>query len=140
MQVAAGMESVSAHAFHRDIHPRNMLVEERPGSLPRFGLVDFGLAVGASEWRTGQWRARGVAGDCRCWPPSAWVYFADGEEEVLDEKPPLRMEYEEYVECALLFQHRRCKLLVEIRVIRHRPRQRSMLLPSIFSHFQDSRI
>lgn len=96
LQLASAMELVSDHAFHRDVHPRNMLIEERPAGLaPCLGLVDFGLAVDAGRWRQGGWRERGAAGDCRYWPPSAWLYFADGEEEVLDERPRLRAEYEE---------------------------------------------
>jgi len=95
LQLSSAMERVSEHVFHRDIHSRNMLVEEAPGQPPRFGLVDFGLAVDAGKWRAGGWRECGAAGDCRCWPVSAWLYFAEGIEEVLDEHPLLRAEYEE---------------------------------------------
>lgn len=95
LQLSAAMQNVSQHVFHRDIHARNMLVEEMPNRSLKFGLVDFGLAVDARKWRSGKWRDYGAAGDCRFWPPSAWLYFAEGENEVLDSRPGLRKEYEE---------------------------------------------
>merc|ERR1719490_303336 len=92
------MGCISTCIFHRDIHPRNMLLEDRgPDKLPHFGLVDFGLAVNAEVWQQGGWRARGAAGDCRYWPPSAWVMFVLGPED-LDRHAAWRQEYESHLD------------------------------------------
>uniref|UniRef100_A0A7S2J8H7 Protein kinase domain-containing protein n=1 Tax=Zooxanthella nutricula TaxID=1333877 RepID=A0A7S2J8H7_9DINO len=96
------MERVSAQAYHRDAHARNILVADRgPGASPRlaFGLIDFGLAVDADGWRLDGWRRRGVAGDGRYWPASAWVMWAfdvEGMQADDDEGQVLR---EEYAQC-----------------------------------------
>jgi len=94
LQLGAAMDQISTKVYHRDVHPRNMLLEERgDGRPPLFGLVDFGLAVGAESWRAGGWSSRGAGGDCRYWPTSAWVMFGQGS-GALEEQPGLRREYE----------------------------------------------
>lgn len=93
-QLAPAMDRLSEWVFHRDVHPRNMLIEDRGSDQPpRFGLVDFGLAVDAEAWRRGAWREHGAAGDCRYWPTSAWLVFGHGTGE-LAERPGLTHEFE----------------------------------------------
>eukprot|EP00929_Paragymnodinium_shiwhaense_P061446 TRINITY_DN3068_c0_g2_i1.p1 TRINITY_DN3068_c0_g2~~TRINITY_DN3068_c0_g2_i1.p1 ORF type:complete len:1456 (-),score=233.90 TRINITY_DN3068_c0_g2_i1:94-4461(-) len=107
VQLAGVMEHISEHTFHRDVHSRNILVEEMQAAPaaegahalqqqlrpPCFGLVDFGLAVDACTWRNGLWRHSRVGGDSRYWPASAWVMLERGADE-LAEMSASRREYE----------------------------------------------
>mmetsp|Transcript_61808 Transcript_61808/g.160358 ORF Transcript_61808/g.160358 Transcript_61808/m.160358 type:complete len:459 (-) Transcript_61808:29-1405(-) len=111
LQLAPAFEEISGVAFHRDVNAHNILVDTAWGHSPRFGLVDFGLAVDISCWqrdddsssigsrpsRVGQdgactWHHLDVGGDCRYWPVSAWVQFLLGWTE-LEACPALRFEY-----------------------------------------------
>lgn len=111
LQLAPAFEEISGVAFHRDVNAHNILIDMVSGLSPRFGLVDFGLAVDISCWqrdddsssigsrpsRVGQdgactWHHLDVGGDCRYWPVSAWVQFLLGWTE-LEGHPPLRFEY-----------------------------------------------
>jgi serine/threonine protein kinase len=113
-QLAPGFEHISSLSLHRDVNSHNILIDEVNGALPapRFGLVDFGLAVDAVGWcneegatrsvsrpsRVGQdgsstWHYLDVGGDCRYWPLSAWVQFLAGWRE-LAACPSLSFEYQ----------------------------------------------
>lgn len=106
-------EHIAALAYHRDVNAHNILIDFSNGSNPKYGLVDFGLAVDVQSWqgeldlqdraqpsrqtRVGQdgattWHHLDVGGDCRYWPVSAWVQFLLGWTE-LDCNPMLRSEY-----------------------------------------------
>mmetsp|Transcript_43159 Transcript_43159/g.68208 ORF Transcript_43159/g.68208 Transcript_43159/m.68208 type:complete len:1058 (-) Transcript_43159:113-3286(-) len=110
-QMAPGFEHISSEALHRDVNSHNIIIEAET-SPPRYGLVDFGLAVDATCWcneegyqpsvsrpsRVGQdgsstWHYLDVGGDCRYWPLSAWVQFLAGWRE-LATCPPLSFEYQ----------------------------------------------
>eukprot|EP00435_Cladocopium_sp_Y103_P010117 s1692_g2.t1 len=44
-----------------------------PETCPEeFGLLDFGMAVAADQWKT-DWKARAAGGDAFYWPPSAYM-------------------------------------------------------------------
>eukprot|EP00441_Pelagodinium_beii_P038964 CAMPEP_0197648118 /NCGR_PEP_ID=MMETSP1338-20131121/27560_1 /TAXON_ID=43686 ORGANISM="Pelagodinium beii, Strain RCC1491" /NCGR_SAMPLE_ID=MMETSP1338 /ASSEMBLY_ACC=CAM_ASM_000754 /LENGTH=492 /DNA_ID=CAMNT_0043222059 /DNA_START=33 /DNA_END=1511 /DNA_ORIENTATION=+ len=88
-QLASAMQRIEC-LLHRDAHAQNILVEAGAGTY-RFSLVDFGLAVDATAWRSGGWRLQGAAGDCRYWPTSAWRLFSMGPEALLEEE--LQQEY-----------------------------------------------
>ncbi|CAK9079281.1 Alpha/beta hydrolase domain-containing protein aho-3 (Abnormal hunger orientation protein 3) [Durusdinium trenchii] len=120
-QLAPAFEEHIAHlAYHRDVNAHNILIDFE-GNQPKYGLVDFGLAVDVQSWqgdlderdaagahrlegrdgarqtRVGQdgattWHHLDVGGDCRYWPVSAWVQFLLGWTE-LDCNPMLRSEY-----------------------------------------------
>jgi tRNA A-37 threonylcarbamoyl transferase component Bud32 len=49
MQLAPAFERIATRAYHRDVTPRNILVDYIDGEGPRFGLIDFGLAVDATQ-------------------------------------------------------------------------------------------
>eukprot|EP00931_Biecheleriopsis_adriatica_P065487 TRINITY_DN40008_c0_g1_i1.p1 TRINITY_DN40008_c0_g1~~TRINITY_DN40008_c0_g1_i1.p1 ORF type:complete len:482 (-),score=85.12 TRINITY_DN40008_c0_g1_i1:130-1575(-) len=89
-QLAPTLENMSERLYHRDITPRNILVTEE-GSAFSFGLVDFGLAVDAKQWRYGV-PSFDVGGDGRYWPVSAWFAFEHGT-EALEQCPDLQHEY-----------------------------------------------
>lgn len=93
LQLMPVMDFVSRSAFHRDAHVRNITIQEMENGPPLLGLVDFGLAVGVAHWREGNWRTEGVAGDCRYWPPSAWLMLEHGP-TALDADPERQLEYE----------------------------------------------
>lgn len=93
VQLAPALYDVSACVYHRDVTPRNILVDELPGGGGRliFSLVDFGLAVDAAMWRSD--RSGGdLGGDGRYWPTSSWFAFGYGVQE-LEKHPTLRQEY-----------------------------------------------
>eukprot|EP00913_Durusdinium_trenchii_P025435 g23879.t1 len=104
-QLAPAFEEHIAHlAYHRDVNAHNILIDFE-GNQPKYGLVDFGLAVDVQSWQgdlderdaAGQdgattWHHLDVGGDCRYWPVSAWVQFLLGWTE-LDCNPMLRSEY-----------------------------------------------
>lgn len=97
VQIFPTLERIAAVAYHRDINPRNILIDspKRPGP-PNYGLVDFGMAVDAGQWRAdarGNWNTLEVGGDCRYWPVSAWVMFLHGPQE-LTPGSPWRIEYQ----------------------------------------------
>jgi len=92
-QLADVMEYVtSCDLLHRDLHSRNILLHKQDGG-PVFNVVDFGLAVNATEWQRGAWQRRNVAGDCRYWPVSAWCMFIYGKDSLRD-RTDMRFEYE----------------------------------------------
>jgi len=107
-QLAPAFARISTLAYHRDVNPRNILVEDLPGSA-RYGLIDFGLAVDATKWRVGEtqvgdgealigtWQVFGVGGDCRYWPVSAWLMLERGP-KVLSVKPQLCLEYKTHLD------------------------------------------
>jgi len=116
LQLAPAFEEhIAALAYHRDVNAHNILIDMSEGPKPKYGLVDFGLAVDVQSWRgdpeeggqerpapsrntrVGQdgatsWHHLDVGGDCRYWPVSAWVQFLLGWTE-LDCNPMLRSEY-----------------------------------------------
>lgn len=93
VQLAPILEAFSNKVYHRDITPRNILIQEtNDGGDPIFGLVDFGLAVEASKWRAGEPGAGDLGGDGRYWPASAWYCFCYGT-RALEREAWLRSEY-----------------------------------------------
>lgn len=112
-QLVPAFEQISAVAFHRDVNSHNILIDSSGGAnaVPRYGLVDFGLAVDSICWRNEEgaapsgnrpsrvgrdgvstWHYLDVGGDCRYWPLSAWMQFLAGWRE-LDACPSLCFEY-----------------------------------------------
>eukprot|EP00403_Amphidinium_massartii_P023613 CAMPEP_0178389764 /NCGR_PEP_ID=MMETSP0689_2-20121128/10294_1 /TAXON_ID=160604 /ORGANISM="Amphidinium massartii, Strain CS-259" /LENGTH=780 /DNA_ID=CAMNT_0020010243 /DNA_START=17 /DNA_END=2359 /DNA_ORIENTATION=- len=98
-QLAPTLEHISKHAFHRDVNPRNILVEGDDADVPQYGLVDFGMATDSQKWRTenGAWQFTEVGGDCRYWPVSAWIMFLLGPQG-LPPVGPLTAEYRELLD------------------------------------------
>jgi len=114
-QLAPVFERISEIALHRDVNSHNILIDSANVSLntpPKYGLVDFGLAVDSACWcedegastpitrpsRIGQdgsstWHYLDVGGDCRYWPLAAWVQFLAGWRE-LDACQTLCAEYQ----------------------------------------------
>lgn len=111
IQLAPVFEQISAIAFHRDVNSHNILIDYS-GGVPRYGLVDFGLAVDSICWRSEEgsgiantrpsrvgrdgvstWHYLDVGGDCRYWPLSAWMQFLAGWRE-LEACPSLSFEYQ----------------------------------------------
>mmetsp|Transcript_68524 Transcript_68524/g.198816 ORF Transcript_68524/g.198816 Transcript_68524/m.198816 type:complete len:545 (-) Transcript_68524:416-2050(-) len=90
VQLAPILEAISPKVYHRDITPRNIQVTGLDADSPKFGLVDFGLAVDAPTWRTQD--SGDLVGDGRYWPPSAWLVFSRGTAE-LKKYPALEDEY-----------------------------------------------
>jgi len=97
-QLAPTLEAVGQVAYHRDVNSRNVTVSVNEEGEPRFGLVDFGLAVDRSVWHGSagehSWHNEQVGGDCRYWPPSAWHQMLQGPTPLLEE-PSLLKEYTE---------------------------------------------
>lgn len=95
-QLVPTFEHVANLAYHRDVTPRNILIDSR--DTPLFGLIDFGLAVDSAHWHLGGvspqagWRTIAVAGDGRYWPVSSWFAFGHGKGE-LARHPGLCHEY-----------------------------------------------
>jgi len=94
-QLAPALEHISSKAFHRDITPRNILVDESAGA-PSFGIVDFGLAVDTERWQTDA-SASDIGGDGHYWPASAWLVFGHGS-QALEEHPALEQEYQLFLD------------------------------------------
>lgn len=94
LQLAPTMARIEERAYHRDAHARNIMVcpPQCPTDTPRFGLIDFGVAVDAEMWRKGAWAWRGAAGDCRYWPLSGWRHFLF-DEEGISHSDVLKHEY-----------------------------------------------
>lgn len=111
-QLAPAFRLFCVFVYHRDVNTHNILIKPGEANRPRFGLVDFGLAVDALCWqreegtswtmsrpsRIGQdgactWHHLDVGGDCRYWPTSAWVQFMWGWKE-LEARPALCFEYQ----------------------------------------------
>lgn len=111
LQLAPTLEFVASRAYHRDVTPRNILIEQGEDNKPNFGLIDFGLSVDAAQWRLGvstvptlqrstgvpSWRQAGVAGDGRYWPVSSWYMFGYGPTE-LEKRPGLCLEYKTHLD------------------------------------------
>jgi len=84
-QLAPTLERLSVHAYHRDVNPRNILIDTCSSPAPSYSLVDFGMAVDSPSWNdegNGSWAWLEVGGDCRYWPISAWVMFLHGPQEL----------------------------------------------------------
>lgn len=111
LQLAPALGRIASLAYHRDVNPRNIIVDDaaRAAGGPRFGLIDFGLAVDATCWRLGSaetaageaiigaWQVFGVGGDCRYWPVSAWLMLEQGP-RALSLCPPLCLEYKTHLD------------------------------------------
>jgi len=99
-QLAHIFEFLSPLVYHRDINTHNILVAGDV-SNPRFGLVDFGLAVNAERWRgqmsSSSWHLVDIGGDARYWPMSAWLQFECGWQKV-SKYPPLTREYQTHLD------------------------------------------
>jgi len=91
VQLAPVCEAFSLKVYHRDLTPRNIQVEGIGTDCPKFGLVDFGLAVDAEKWRRRE-GSSDLGGDGRYWPSSAWLVFSRGVEALADH-PALQKEY-----------------------------------------------
>ena len=106
-QLAPAFEHVSQSVFHRDVKPQNITIDNSCGG-PRFGLVDFGLAIDSASWRGANSVTPGLSrSDCiarlqKCtavgngcfWPPSSWFAFAHGAEALINHKE-MRVEFGE---------------------------------------------
>merc|ERR1712232_207064 len=113
-QLLPAMEYVSSIALHRDVNAHNILIDwnEEGSEQPRYGLIDFGLAVDKDCWRQEEgymatdevpsrvgkhgvctWHHLDVGGDCRYWPISAWMQFLHGCQELV-KWPQLCHEYQ----------------------------------------------
>lgn len=93
VQLAPILEGFSNKVYHRDVTPRNILIQEHRGKEgPQFGLVDFGLAVNASKWRAQGEGSGDLGGDGRYWPASAWFVFSYGT-QALQKHPAMFHEY-----------------------------------------------
>jgi len=90
-QLVPALEHLGTRAHHRDVTPRNILLECQDGQYS-FGLVDFGLAVDAPKWKA-ELLSQDIGGDGRYWPTSAWFVLTCGA-RCLDEYPALLQEYE----------------------------------------------
>lgn len=98
VQLAPTLERISSWVYHRDVSPRNILIDADVGSnlaqrQPNlhFGLVDFGLAVDGNQWRSDE-SSNDLAGDGRYWAASAWFVFGHGTRD-LPRHPQLQREY-----------------------------------------------
>jgi len=95
-QLSPTFESISNFVYHRDVNSHNILVDG-DARTPRFGLVDFGLAVDLSTWRgplgPSSWQLVDIGGDCRYWPMAAWLQFECGYQELV-KYAPLSTEYQ----------------------------------------------
>lgn len=108
LQLSPAFARISNLAYHRDVNPRNILVEETEGG-PQYSLIDFGLAVDSVDWRVGvwqlpggesavgAWQVRGVGGDCRYWPVSAWLMLEQGAKALLAQAH-LCLEYKTHLD------------------------------------------
>jgi hypothetical protein len=107
-QLAPAFARISSLAYHRDVNPRNILIDDADRTQPRYGLIDFGLAVEATQWRLGTvekageavvgvWQVWGVGGDCRYWPVSSWLMLEQGP-RALSSCPHLCMEYKTHLD------------------------------------------
>jgi len=100
LQLAHIFEFLSPLVYHRDINTHNILVAGDV-SNPRFGLVDFGLAVNAERWRgqmsSSSWHLVDIGGDARYWPMSAWLQFECGWHKVA-KYPSLTREYQTHLD------------------------------------------
>jgi len=93
LRLAGTPASCWSRVYHRDVTPRNILIQEQSGKLgPQFGLVDFGLAVNASKWRSQAEGSGDLGGDGRYWPSSAWFVFGYGT-HALQKHPAMFHEY-----------------------------------------------
>lgn len=86
----------SALGRHRDISPRNILVDVADDLHPHYGLVDFGHAVDVEKWPM-ELTMNSLAGDGRYWTVSAWYVFEHGLQE-LAKDPVLFDEYQSHID------------------------------------------
>lgn len=105
-QLGPALQELAKSTFHRDINPRNIIVDGLGNASKQsisFGLVDFGMAVDARNWlgsdlNDGAWQHVEVGGDCRYWPLSSWVMFLHGP-KYLPPDSSLRREYQCGLDC-----------------------------------------
>mmetsp|Transcript_6501 Transcript_6501/g.10425 ORF Transcript_6501/g.10425 Transcript_6501/m.10425 type:complete len:771 (-) Transcript_6501:156-2468(-) len=111
LQLAPTFDRIATRAYHRDVTPRNILIDWSDGAVPRFGIIDFGLSVDSLQWRTGlgsvpsllpsdgtpAWQHFGVAGDGRYWPVASWYMFELGAEK-LSRCAGLELEYKMHLD------------------------------------------
>lgn len=77
-QLSRVFSALQPIAYHRDVSAHNVLLDmPSGGDLPKFALIDFGLAVRSGTWSQ-KWRSSNLAGDPRYWTPAAWMAFAFG--------------------------------------------------------------
>lgn len=95
-ELAPACTQLSTLVRHRDISPRNILIDVADGVCPHYGLVDFGHAVEADKWPMGS-TANDLAGDGRYWTVSAWYVFEHGLQE-LAKDPLLFAEYQSHID------------------------------------------
>lgn len=95
-QLVPACARLSAIGRHRDISPRNILIDTATDIWPNFGLVDFGHAVNVEKWPKGL-TSNNLAGDGRYWTVSAWYLFENGMKE-LEKDSDLYAEYVEHVD------------------------------------------
>jgi len=135
MQLAPVVDAFSACVYHRDITPRNIQIREQEGpGGPRFGLVDFGLAVDAARWRAGEPGAGNLAGDGRYWPASSWFVFCHGT-RALEREAWLREEYRTSLDAhSLGLTALRC--LVELLPTQGAPRAAAQALQTLRAAWQ----
>lgn len=68
-QMTALFNVVRKVCVHRDVNPRNILVDVKSQN---FVLIDFGLGVHNEAWSGNGWQRQHVAGDPRYWTLGAW--------------------------------------------------------------------
>lgn len=108
-QIGPTLDFLSSTAWHRDVNSHNVMVSsESCGVLcpsdqnmkASFWLCDLGLAVDSHAWVApsgegkfgGAWRHTDIGGDCRYWPPGAWMLHCFGA-EFLDEREDYCRQY-----------------------------------------------
>lgn len=75
-QMTPIFEKLQTIAYHRDISAHNFLIDIE-GQKPHFSVLDFGLAVRSSSWKS-EWHGRNIAGDPRYFSPAAWMQLTHG--------------------------------------------------------------
>lgn len=109
-QLGPTLQFLSSMAWHRDVNSHNIMVSNDSGANlscevqntreASFMLCDLGLAVDSQGWviRRGEdvlggaWRFTDIGGDCRYWPPSAWMLHCFGA-TYLEERPDYFSQY-----------------------------------------------
>jgi len=96
-QLGPTLDYLSTMAWHRDVNSHNIMVAHEAGGRlcstdtgmqASFWLCDLGLAVDSQSWSDrgagpaedvgGAWRVTDIGGDCRYWPPGAWMLHCYG--------------------------------------------------------------
>jgi len=96
-QLGPTLDYLSTMAWHRDVNSHNIMVSSAARGMlspsdtsmqASFWLCDLGLAVDSHTWVSqngegpmgGAWRTTDIGGDCRYWPPGAWMLHCFGAE------------------------------------------------------------